>query len=53
MDESWPVEGTLVEAEPGDMIIWDSRTIHGGMVGTGVDQEYDDLARLSFTVCMT
>lgn len=26
--------GKLVECDPGDMIIWDSRTIHGGLVGT-------------------
>ena len=25
----------LVEAEAGDLILWDSRTVHGGVVGTG------------------
>ena len=25
----------LLTAEPGDLILWDSRTIHGGRVGTG------------------
>jgi len=48
--------GKLVECEPGDMIIWDSRTVHGGLVGTPSEEFMagnDDLARLSFTVCMT
>lgn len=42
-------------AEPGDLILWDSRTIHGGKVGTGDCSHLGegDLARLSFTVCMT
>ena len=26
---------TLIKADPGDLILWDSRTIHGGWVGTG------------------
>ena len=25
----------LLLAEPGDLILWDSRTVHGGRVGTG------------------
>ena len=28
--------GTLVECKAGDMILWDSRTIHGGLIGTGI-----------------
>eukprot|EP00301_Raphidiophrys_heterophryoidea_P022629 c6746_g1_i2.p3 GENE.c6746_g1_i2~~c6746_g1_i2.p3 ORF type:complete len:101 (-),score=22.59 c6746_g1_i2:166-468(-) len=39
------------------MILWDSRTLHGGKVGDGqVDQEVKDrvdFARLVLTVCMT
>ena len=31
----------LVEAEPGDLILWDSRTVHGGMVGRGLSTESD------------
>ncbi|CAE8722870.1 unnamed protein product, partial [Polarella glacialis] len=27
--------GELVEAEPGDLILWDSRALHGGHVGPG------------------
>jgi len=33
--EPFPLEGMLVKASAGDMILWDSRTIHGGRVGTG------------------
>merc|ERR1711879_949257 len=51
-------KGKLVLAEPGDLILWDGRTIHGGRVGLGVNEEkeepeYSSLARLSFCVCMT
>jgi len=55
-------KGQLVNAQAGDMILWDSRTIHGGRVGTGeVSEEVASgksdepitLARLSLTVCMT
>ena len=28
-------QAMLIEAEAGDLILWDSRTIHGGRVGTG------------------
>jgi hypothetical protein len=45
----------LLLANAGDLILWDSRTIHGGVVGTGKDPETDTvprLARLSMTVCM-
>jgi len=28
-------DAILVIADPGDLILWDSRTIHGGRVGTG------------------
>ena len=30
--------GILVEAQPGDLILWDSRTLHGGWVGRGPDE---------------
>ena len=53
-----------MKASPGDMILWDSRTIHGGLVGKGQkaavsgEETMEDngpptLARLSLTVCMT
>eukprot|EP01130_Rhizamoeba_saxonica_P007129 TRINITY_DN2867_c0_g1_i3.p1 TRINITY_DN2867_c0_g1~~TRINITY_DN2867_c0_g1_i3.p1 ORF type:complete len:317 (+),score=48.15 TRINITY_DN2867_c0_g1_i3:26-952(+) len=45
--------GKLVLAEPGDLILWDSRTVHGGLVGNGeVSDTEPRLARLSQTVCM-
>jgi hypothetical protein len=59
LDENDPHQGQgkLVEAEAGDMILWDSRTIHGGHVGPGLsleeEKQWDGLARLSYTVCMT
>ena len=48
----------LIEAEPGDLILWDSRTVLGGRVGTGQFQQGKvgndgDLVRLSVTVAMT
>jgi len=42
----------LIEADPGDLILWDSRTCHGGYVGTGGKQESNELVRASLTVCM-
>ena len=29
-------KGTLVTCSAGDLILWDSRTIHGGLIGTGI-----------------
>lgn len=54
-------EQILLEAEAGDLILWESRTVHGGRVGDGPkenDEEYfkrwnSHLARLSVTVAMT
>lgn len=45
----------LVEAEPGDLILWDSRTVHGGRVGRGhsTSEGAVELARLSLPVCFT
>mmetsp|Transcript_23615 Transcript_23615/g.34342 ORF Transcript_23615/g.34342 Transcript_23615/m.34342 type:complete len:312 (-) Transcript_23615:574-1509(-) len=49
--------GQLVLAQAGDLILWDSRTIHGGVLGTGETDREDSnkaqLARLSVPVCMT
>ena len=28
-------KGKLVKCDPGDMILWDSRTVHGGKLGKG------------------
>ena len=45
----------LVLAEPGDLILWDSRLLHGSHVGHGLVSEKKaslDLARCAMTVCM-
>ena len=52
--------GKLVKASGGDLILWDSRTVHGGLVGTGPPEEMStadventiELVRLSLPVCM-
>lgn len=50
-------EAVLLTACAGDLILWDSRTVHGGKVGTGVHVPNEtcipQLARLSLPVCMT
>lgn len=50
----------LLKSKAGDIILWDSRLIHGGRVGRGERRRHDsvrmagvDLARLSIPVCMT
>lgn len=46
----------LVRANAGDLILWDSRTIHGARVGKGFScskDDCDDVARMSIPVCMT
>ena len=45
--------GRLLLCEPGSLILWDSRTIHGGYVGKGPYPEADRLWRLSMTVTQT
>eukprot|EP00009_Paramoeba_aestuarina_P003313 CAMPEP_0201516784 /NCGR_PEP_ID=MMETSP0161_2-20130828/8051_1 /ASSEMBLY_ACC=CAM_ASM_000251 /TAXON_ID=180227 /ORGANISM="Neoparamoeba aestuarina, Strain SoJaBio B1-5/56/2" /LENGTH=309 /DNA_ID=CAMNT_0047914065 /DNA_START=34 /DNA_END=963 /DNA_ORIENTATION=+ len=55
-----PAQGTgeLLEVKAGDLILWDSRTIHGGLVGTATPEnppkgvEPGRMARLTVTVCM-
>jgi len=48
----------LVKGKAGDLVLWDSRTIHGGIVGPGYESfedskmSIDKFARLAFTVCM-
>lgn len=44
--------GRLLLAKAGDFIIWDSRTIHGGFVGSGSKGKEPELARLAQTICM-
>lgn len=51
-------EARLVKAEAGDLILWDSRLIHGGLVGKGkpiVGSEPNksyDLLRLAVPICL-
>lgn len=52
--------GIPLQAFAGDLILWDSRTLHGGLVRQGPDpgtipgQGHSvDFARLALTVCMT
>ena len=46
------VEPLLIICDAGDLILWDSRTVHGGKVGTGFSSPARP-ARLSVTVAMT
>ena len=43
--------GKLLTVDPGCLILWDSRTIHGGYVGKGPLPDEERLLRLSMTVC--
>lgn len=56
-DDSYIGKGQLLRANPGDFILWDSRTVHGGFVGQGREpsplEGKDELARMSMTICMT
>ena len=63
-DDSSYNDTVLLLTDPGDLILWDSRTVHGGHVGTGIppltppeetseDQKVNELARLSVAVAMT
>lgn len=56
-DDDLNAKAILLHASPGDLILWDARTVHGGLVGTGKHEESNEglpeLARLSVTVSMT
>jgi ectoine hydroxylase-related dioxygenase (phytanoyl-CoA dioxygenase family) len=66
-DDTMTARAVLLLASAGDLILWDSRTVHGGMVGTdattsgamdesgnsGRTQQETQLVRLSVTVAMT
>ena len=50
-------KGELIRASAGDLILWDSRTFHGGIVGVGEGKERGSgtrktLRRMSMAVCM-
>lgn len=54
-DDDLKQQALLLHAEPGNLVLWDSRTVHGGLVGTGKCKQRGptELARLSVTVSMT
>ena len=54
-DEKYQPGAIVVEASAGDLILWDSRVIHGSKVGPSVLSEEGGrgLARCSGLVCMT
>eukprot|EP00756_Hemistasia_phaeocysticola_P039593 Hpha_TRINITY_DN16823_c0_g1::TRINITY_DN16823_c0_g1_i1::g.150306::m.150306 len=57
-DDPMQGKGVLLCCGAGDLILWDSRTVHGGVVGTGFEdgergEGETKLARLSVTVAMT
>ena len=55
-DEKYLPGALVVEAKAGDLILWDSRVIHGSAVGPGLQEGGDragGLARCTGLVCMT
>ena len=50
-DDKFIGTGKLLTVDPGCLILWDSRTIHGGYVGKGPLPDEERLLRLSMTVC--
>ena len=55
-DEKYRPDALVVEAKAGDLILWDSRVIHGSQAGPGVlegGERDGGLARCSGLVCMT
>ena len=57
-DEKYLPGALVVEAKAGDLILWDSRVIHGSQVGPGMLEVQETggtggLARCSGLVCMT
>ena len=53
LDEKYQPEAVVVEAKAGDLILWDSRVIHGSKVGPAVLEAGGGLARCTGLVCMT
>ena len=52
-DAKYDPEAIVVEAKAGDLILWDSRVIHGSRVGPATSQPGEGLARCTGLVCMT
>lgn len=55
-DDPWQKgQARIIKLKPGEILLWDSRIVHGGKCGTGYSLTNNplgtgDLARLSFTV---
>ena len=45
-------KAVMCHMEPGDMLLWDSRTIHCSNSGTSLDQETNTLIRAASLICM-
>ncbi len=46
-----------MECDAGDLVLWDSRTVHGGKINFQPDEDYkkekmNDLVRIAVTVSM-
>ena len=52
-DAKYDPGAIVVEAKAGDLILWDSRVIHGSRVGPATSQPGSGLARCTGLVCMT
>ena len=52
-DAKYDPDAIVVEAKAGDLILWDSRVIHGSRVGPATSQPGSGLARCTGLVCMT
>lgn len=52
-DKKYQPGAIVVEAKAGDLILWDSRVIHGSKVGPAVLETGEGLARCTGLVCMT
>uniref|UniRef100_A0A7S4JAC9 Phytanoyl-CoA dioxygenase n=1 Tax=Odontella aurita TaxID=265563 RepID=A0A7S4JAC9_9STRA len=56
VDEDPLKPAVLLECGPGDLILWDSRTVHGGTVGPGVGPQSEQtprICRMAITVALT
>ena len=50
-------KGELVECDAGDLVLWDSRTVHGGKICRQQNEEFmkerqNELVRIAVTVSM-
>merc|ERR1711924_288433 len=52
-DSDLKQKAILLHASPGDLILWDARTVHGGLVGNGNSDSTAALERMAVAVSMT